>query len=50
MRSRGFSARSSQINNVGSIDQALMQSMDLIVFRFVNTYGVLLLLLMTMLV
>ncbi|KAF3562922.1 hypothetical protein DY000_02016829 [Brassica cretica] len=28
MRSRGFSARSSQINNVGSIDQALMQSME----------------------
>ncbi|KAL0835469.1 hypothetical protein Bca101_087358 [Brassica carinata] len=28
MRSRGFSARSSQINNVGSINQALMQSME----------------------
>ncbi|KAH0862254.1 hypothetical protein HID58_079465 [Brassica napus] len=28
MRSRGFSARSSQINNAGSIDQALMQSME----------------------
>ena len=35
IRSRGFSARSSQINDAGSIDQTLMQSMELKV-RFLN--------------
>ncbi|CAF2120085.1 hypothetical protein IGI04_009458 [Brassica rapa subsp. trilocularis] len=40
IRSRGFSARSSQINDAGSIDQTLMQSMELKIKEQLNAESV----------
>ncbi|CAN8300327.1 unnamed protein product [Cochlearia groenlandica] len=39
-RSRGFSSRSSQINDAGSIDQTLMQSMELKIKEQLNAESV----------
>ncbi|KAF8085437.1 hypothetical protein N665_0667s0033 [Sinapis alba] len=40
IRSRGFSTRSSQINDAGSIDQTLMQSMELKIKEQLNAESV----------
>ncbi|KAJ4908109.1 hypothetical protein Rs2_11767 [Raphanus sativus] len=40
IRSRGFSARSSQVNDAGSVDQTLMQSMELKIKEQLNAESV----------